>query len=195
MAPERTPGNDAASRLEEIFDAHARRVLAYALRRTASAPDAEDVVAETFAIAWRKVGQIPDDALPWLLSVARRVIANQRRGRQRREWLLLKLRRQPTAEQSRSPDLEGADGPALAALAALAQLRPDDQDLLRLVAWDDLDQRQIGQVLGISANAVAIRLYRARRRFRDELVKDPGLSRTSGEVKGAVNGAMQERVE
>jgi RNA polymerase sigma-70 factor (ECF subfamily) len=192
MGWERTPREDAVSRLDQIFQAHARRVLAYALRRTSSPADAEDAVAETFTIAWRKIEQVPDDALPWLLAAARRVIANQRRGGQRRAWLSWKLRRQSTTEPISLPDSEATDGPAL---TALARLRPGDQELLRLVAWDDLDQRAIGQMLGISPNAVAIRLHRARRRFRDEFMKGPGGSRTSTEVKGAINGASQERVE
>ena len=63
------------------------------------------------------------------------------------------------------------------------------------MAWEELDQRAIGQVLGISVNAVAIRLFRARIRFKDEFVKDPGGIRTSTEAKGTINGALQERVE
>lgn len=175
-----------------MFQAYERRVLAYALRRTASQPDAEDAVAETFTIAWRKIDKVPSDALPWLLAVARRVIANQRRGGQRRAWLFRKLERHSTSEPTFPSVDDPTDGPAL---AALARLRPDDQELLRLVAWEDLGQGEIGRVLGISANAVAIRLYRARRRFRDELPKDVSASRTSTEAKGTINGALQERVE
>jgi RNA polymerase sigma-70 factor (ECF subfamily) len=182
----------AARKLDDLFRAHERRVLAFALRRTASPADAEDAAAETFAIAWRKIDRVPNDALPWLLAVARRVIANQRRGGQRRAWLFQKLGRQSAAAPAPLAQGDSADSPAL---AALARLRPDDQELLRLVAWDELDQRAIGQVLGISVNAVAIRLYRARKRFKDEFVKDPGGVRTSTEAKGAINGALQERVE
>lgn len=183
---------DAARRLDDLFQAHERRVLAFALRRTASPADAEDVAAETFSIAWRKIDQVPDDALPWLLAVARRVIANQRRGGQRRAWLFQKLRRQSVPAPISLAQGDPVDSPAL---AALARLRPDDQELLRLVAWEELDQRAIGQVLGISVNAVAIRLFRARIRFKDEFVKDPGGIRTSTEAKGTINGALQERVE
>lgn len=96
------------------------------------------------------------------------------------------------AEPISPPVPDPSDGPGL---AALGRLRPDDQELLRLVAWEELDHRAIGLVLGISSNAVAIRLLRARRRFAEELLKDPGSSRTSTEVKGAVNGASQERAE
>lgn len=180
----------AARKLDELFRAHERRVLAYAVRRTPSVADAEDAAAETFSIAWRKIEVAPGDALPWLLSIARRVISNQRRGRRRRAWLLLKLERHASAESAILPERDGSDGPAL---AALARLRSDDQEILRLVAWDELDHRAVGLVLGITPNAVAIRLHRARKRFRDELLKESGAIGTSIEQKGAMNGALQER--
>ena len=192
VGAKRLARDGAVSRLEELFEAHDRRVLAYALRRTPTPADAEDAAAETFTIAWRKIDQVPDDALPWLLGVARRVIANQRRGSQRRSWLLEKLGRQMSGEPIAHGTV-GAD--AGQAVAALARLRPDDQELLRLVAWDELDQRSIGLMLRISANAVAIRLHRARGRFKQELLKDSAAIRTSTEAKGTSNGALQEHVE
>ncbi|MEK6721246.1 MAG: RNA polymerase sigma factor [Chloroflexota bacterium] len=94
----RTPSAADRARFEEAFEDHHRRVLAYALRRTAGEVDAEDVVAETFAIAWRRKDALPTTAraLPWLLAVARRVAASQRRGTTRR--------RKPIAD-NRSADL------------------------------------------------------------------------------------------
>ncbi|MEO7229495.1 MAG: sigma-70 region 4 domain-containing protein, partial [Candidatus Limnocylindrales bacterium] len=56
-------------------------------------------------------------------------------------------------------------------IVALARLRPGDQEVLRLVAWEDLDHAQIATVLGITANAVAIRLHRARQRFATTLAE------------------------
>jgi RNA polymerase sigma-70 factor (ECF subfamily) len=195
MGAERSPSTDAARRLDDLFQAHERRVLAYAMRRTPSLADAEDAAAETFAIAWRKIEQAPDEALPWLLSIARRVISNQRRGGQRRTLLSLKLGRHMTAESDVVPEAGAADEADGPVLAALGRLRSDDQEILRLVAWEELDNRAVGFVLGITPNAVAIRLHRARKRFRDELLKEPGGIRTSTEQKGAANGALQERVE
>jgi RNA polymerase sigma-70 factor (ECF subfamily) len=182
----------AARKLDELFREHERRVLAYAMRRTPSVADAEDAAAETFSIAWRKIEVAPADALPWLLAIARRVISNQRRGRRRRAWLLLKLERHASAESAILPERDGSGGPAL---AALAHLRSDDQEILRLVAWDELDHRAVGLVLGITPNAAAIRLHRARKRFRGELLKGSGAIGTSIEQKGAINGVLQEREE
>ncbi len=134
------------ARIEAIVAAHQRQVLAYATRRTSTLADAEDVAAETFIIAWRKLDSIPPEApLPWLYAVARRVLANHHRGNGRRERLaaLLRVEDVPTP----MPLGEHTDGPAMTALASLA---PADQELLRLVAWEELGNREIAQVLGIS---------------------------------------------
>jgi RNA polymerase sigma-70 factor (ECF subfamily) len=169
------------ARFEALFRAHERAVLAYAMRRTSMPADAEDAAAETFAIAWRKLEAVPvvvDEALPWLYAVARRVLANQRRGIGRRERLaaLLQVRDVPTPQHVG----EAQDGPAF---EALARLSASDQELLRLVAWEELGNQQIAVVLGITTNAVAIRLHRARQRFSAALKSiDP--SRTSTQVQG-----------
>jgi RNA polymerase sigma-70 factor (ECF subfamily) len=164
-------------RFEAAFQAHHRRVLSYALRRVASEADAEDVVAETFGIAWRRIDRLPElESLPWLLAVARRVIANHHRGQNRRSRLDALLHR-----EARGATEEQPQDPALDALAALPH---DDQELLRLLAWDGLSQADAGIVLGISANAVAIRLHRARKRFAAELGKGSGSSRTSVLTEG-----------
>ena len=168
----------ASARFEAIFEAHHRRVLAYALRRSRTEADAEDVVADTFAVAWRRIHEVPDEALPWLLGVARRVAANQHRSAGRFAGLMARLRAQP-----REPSVVALDSPAA---MALDRLPLADQELLRLLAWDGLSQTEAGVVLGISANAVAIRLHRARKRFTDELLKGSELSRTSAGVEGRI---------
>jgi len=179
--------SDAALWLDELIAIHERRVLAYALRRTPTAADAEEVAAETFVIAWRKRSQIPADPLPWLLGVARRLLANQRRGQRRYLGLITRM---TATTMDPAVSMDAGDG---AAVRTLGRLRPNDQELLRLVAWEELDHRSIGVVLGISENAVAIRLHRARQRFRDEILKDPAPSRTSTHTKGNLNGAVQEQ--
>jgi hypothetical protein len=80
----------ARERFEQVFEEHFRVVSAYALRR-ASQADAEEVVAETFLVAWRRLDEVPRDAMPWLLGVARRVLANQRRAAGRREALRARI--------------------------------------------------------------------------------------------------------
>ena len=69
-------------------------MLAYVLRRVERAEDAGDVVAETFLVAWRRMDKVPagDEARLWLYGVARRQLANQRRGELRRSRLADRLR-------------------------------------------------------------------------------------------------------
>lgn len=183
------------ARFEALFSAHQRPVLAYAMRRTQAFVDAEDIVAETFTIAWRKIDSVPvAEPLPWLYAVARRVLSNHRRGLGRQERLAALLRVDDVATPERAG--EDRDGPASAALASLS---PADQEILRLVAWEELGNQQIAAVLGITPNAVAIRLFRARARFTDALARgsrEDGLKyldpdRTSTVVKGTQGAAWK----
>jgi RNA polymerase sigma-70 factor (ECF subfamily) len=168
-------------RLEELFEVHHRALLAYAARRTPTLTDAEDVVAEVFLVAWRRLDDVPagDGALPWLYGVARKTIGNQRRGLFRRRRLRDRL--EQTAERPTIPTPTGGQP----ALDALELLSASDQELLRLVAWEELSHAEIAAVMGISVNAVAIRLHRARARFEQALVKGPSRWRTWLSVKGS----------
>ena len=172
-------------RLEQLFEAHHRALLAYAARRSPTMADAEDVVAEVFLVAWRRLDDVPaaDDALPWLYAVARKTLGNQRRGFLRRGRLREKLE-QTTERPSLTPPPAPASEPAL---EALSRLSADDQELLRLVAWEELSHAEIAAILGISVNAVAIRLHRARARFEQTLLKGPSRWRTWLSVKGSAS--------
>lgn len=157
-------------RFDAVFRATYPRVLAYGRRRATEAV-AQDVAAETYAIAWRRRHRLPGDelVLPWLLAIARRALANQLRGERRRDRLRRRLSDEPQA-----PAVHGPDGGGPDVHAAMAQLSRADQELLRLAYWDDLTPTEIGRVIGVSANAATVRLHRARRRLRDALkVDDP----------------------
>jgi RNA polymerase sigma-70 factor (ECF subfamily) len=149
-------------RFRELFERHYGAISAYADRRCPSA-DADDVVAETFAVAWRRLDAVPtDDALPWLYSVARKVLANQRRSQRRWFGLLDRLRsEQPGAAR------EPRDGAPV--VDALRRLKPDEREVLLLAAWEGLSHREIGLALGASENAIGIRVHRARKRLAQEL--------------------------
>ena len=163
----------ADAELEALWHDWHRHVLAYALRR-ADPATAEDVVAETFVIAWRRSGDVPDPPLPWLLGVARRVLANMRRSERRRRALAERLRGQP------APDVATeVDGRAL---AALATLRERDREALLLHAWDGLDHAGAGTVMGCSAATFAVRLHRARERFAAALAEADRTALPAGEL-------------
>ena len=155
-------------RFEELFERCYDALLAYAVRRTQSPEDAADVVSDTFAAAWRRIRDVPsgDDARLWLYGTARRTLSTHRRGSLRREALDERLLTHARILQARA---EAAADTSDALMSALASLTDADQELLRLVAWEDLDGPQIAQVLGISATAVRVRLHRARQRLRNRL--------------------------
>lgn len=145
-------------RVEALFAAHARAVRAYALRRIDPAT-ADDIVSEVFVIAFRRLEEIPDQPLPWLLATARRVLANHRRAEGRRNALTAQLGVLHAGVWGEEPD------GATELLRALARLRENDREILLLVAWEDLDPAAAAAVLGCSRAAFAVRLHRARRRL------------------------------
>lgn len=144
------------------------RVLAYALRRAATAQDAADVVAETFAIAWRRLDDVPegDDALLWLYVTARHVLANEARRAQTRSNLVARI---GSVLADQETTVRPIDEGAMIAIAALRALSDEDREVLMLAAWEGLDSFAIGRVLGCSPTAARIRLHRARRRLAEKV--------------------------
>lgn len=155
-------------RFEEVYDRYGGVVLAYAARRTTQPQDAADVMAETFAIAWRRIIDVPpgDEARPWLFGVARRVLANHHRSARRRRNLDGRLVAVLSHRGAADPDAAPSE-PDIA--AALAKLSDDDRELLTLIAWDGLDREAAAAAMGVSTALLRVRLHRARRRFAAHL--------------------------
>ncbi|WP_182881934.1 RNA polymerase sigma factor [Microbispora sp. H10949] len=153
---------------EEIYEAHYSDLLTYVWRRTGSPDDAADAIAETFTTAWRRIDELPEgrEARLWLYGVARRVLANQRRGASRRTALATRLRAELTAWQDPAPT-PGHDRDAVR--RAFRLLGERDRELLALVGWEGLDTAEIATLLGCSRGAVRLRLHRARRRLARNL--------------------------
>ena len=164
---------DDVRRFQAAYEAHYGAVAAYVRRRTTEPSDAQDALADTFTIAWRRLPEVPDGeaALPWLYGVARRVLANQRRGNQRRGDLSVRI----GSHKPTSVDVEGevvAADERRIVLAALARLRPADQEILRLAVWEELAHREIAGLVGCAESSVAVRLHRARTRLGREIGKE-----------------------
>lgn len=163
---------DPRRRFEAIYLAHYAAVMSYVRRRTDSADDAADAIAETFTTAWRRLDDIPDESRLWLYAVARRVLANQRRGESRRTALAVRLREELTTWGAGEPTWDTecvADQDSATVRAAFRRLSDDDRELLSLVGWEGLSPAEIAVVLGCSRGAVRIRLHRARKRLAREL--------------------------
>jgi RNA polymerase sigma-70 factor (ECF subfamily) len=151
-----------ATTFEGVFDEHGSSVFAYLLRRT-NREDAEDLLSETFLTFWRKYGghQMPAEPLPFLLAIARRLLANQRRAEARRSALKDRIAREPAPELADLPDQLAGTG----VLEALAQLSEPDREVLLLDAWEQLSGPEAARVLGCREGTYRQRLRRARERM------------------------------
>ena len=136
------------------------------LRRRCAPDDADEVLNDTLLTLWRRLDDIPTtDRLPWAYGVARRCLANHRRGAVRRLRLADKTARTVRAERH-DPWTDDADATLH---DALARLGDGDREIVRLWAWERLEPREIAAVLGTSANAISVRLSRIRRRLDEEI--------------------------
>ncbi|WP_432906448.1 RNA polymerase sigma factor [Micromonospora matsumotoense] len=180
---------DAEAAFRELFEAAYDDLLVFVERRTDFAL-ADDVVAETFLVAWRRLDDVPgslDAARAWLFTVAHNLLRNRQRSEQRQQKLVLRILREPAG-------YTGGDADAVAAHVDLARawqhLSPADQEALTLTAIEDLTGPQAAHVLGISRTAFSLRLLRARRRLRQHLrqQQEPGPAPSPATARPASSG-------
>jgi RNA polymerase sigma-70 factor (ECF subfamily) len=173
----------ARERFDVLFRANAGRVYAYARRRS-SHDEAQEVVAETFLVAWRRLDDVPREPLPWLLGVARKVLANRRRAAGRRFDLRVTL----APMSSPGPDPSDEVQTKLDVLAAIDRLPTAEREALTLSAWDGLSAAEGAAVIGCTRATFTVRLHRARRRLMKELAGSEHFSGGSTTSDGPDNG-------
>ncbi|WP_407320074.1 sigma-70 family RNA polymerase sigma factor [Isoptericola halotolerans] len=154
---------EAQERLTGLWVEHHEQVTRFVARRVA--PElVDDVVSESFLVAWRRLDEVPQGAesRPWMFTVARNVLATHLRTQGR--WRALNVR----LEQQPEPAHEGTDEVA-AERTDLRQawelLSDGDREVIALVAWDGLTSVEAAQVLGCRATTFSVRLARARKRL------------------------------
>lgn len=144
-------------------------VLAFLLRRCASAEDAADCLAETYLVAWKKRDQMPTGAgtRPWLFGVARNVMrrGNDLRGRTAAAASALAAQIERVGAVCPAPDVAEPD-PVIAAIRDLTEL---EQEIITMLIWDELAPREVAAILGLSPNAVRVRAHRARAKLKTAL--------------------------
>ena len=187
--------NEAAQQQEQRFVAlwteYGPRVMAYALRHLDS-DSAQDVVSETFLVAWRRLASVPEDPLPWLLVVARNTISNLRRSGHRQARLAGELERfREIAEPAAAADVLATERAAV--LDQLAALTPKEREALLLVAWDGLTPAQAARVAGCSLPAFHVRLFRARRRLSADAAPEPPPHAEAADVHSRLQEAPHDR--
>lgn len=155
------------ARFEVLVGVVGAPVHRYLVRR-ADADAVDDVLAETMLVLWRRIDEVPglgdgtavdpDEVLPWCYGVARGCLANARRAEGRRLRLVERLAR--TASELPTATTDHAE--LYEALKTLGEL---DREVVLLWAWEGLPPRGIAEATGLSANAVSIRLHRAKKRL------------------------------
>lgn len=173
-------------RFTELYDEHLEAVRRYMWRRDPSLCD--DVLAETFLVAWRRLEHVPREARPWLIGVARNVRLNLLRSARRQHALSNLL-----IETTPGPEHSDTSHEADAVKAALSMLTEADREVLLLSIWDDLDRTAIAHVLGCSKANVSVRLHRARRRLKATLAEASGASVRATRPSPILGGAPDVR--
>lgn len=143
----------------EAYGKHYPSLVRYGLRRLADADGAAELAQEVFVVAWRRRHDVPDHPLPWLYGVARRLLANTWRARRNAPVLV---------ELSNTIAVAANDDTQVTLLdvqAALDTLSDNDQEILRLVGWEQLTVTEAAVVMGCGRATAGMRLKRARRRL------------------------------
>lgn len=159
------------SAFRDLYDACYPDLLRFVQRRV-HATHAEDVVADVFLVAWRRLDELsPEDrgaVRAWLFGVARGTLLNSRRGQERHRALGVRIAEVALVAER----LQGEDEVVVRRLqlaAAWPRLSATHQEAIALVAWDGLSAPEAATVLGISPVAFRLRLSRARRALRRHL--------------------------
>lgn len=157
---------------ERVFEGEYAPLRGYVYRRLGSSA-ADEVAAETFAVACRRWGDLDParPVRPWLYGIAANLLRHHWRSERRMLRAYARSGLDPISEQDEDESVERADakakGPALA--AALADLRPVEREILLLHAWADLTDAEIAEALSLPVGTVKSRLHRTRERMRNRL--------------------------
>ena len=152
-----------------VYTEHLGAVSRYLARRV-DRDDVDDLAADVFAVAWRKRATVrPGEELPWLYRIAGYLVANHRRRLAARASFMGLLSVPDSAPSAES--LVVADAELARAWGALGAR---EREVLALVVIDDLSVSDAATTLGITANAVSIRLHRAKKALADLLAHNSG---------------------
>ena len=137
------------------------------LHRRVGSDDAPDLFGETLLIAWRRVEDLPEDAVEarmWLFGLARGTLLNYARGQRRRLALVDKVRSHMPLRAVAPPADEGGD-----VRDAMERLKPELAELVQLVHWDGFTLAQAAEIVGVPAATARSRYARAKEELRAAL--------------------------
>ena len=179
----RLRANDSAA-YEHVVHAFSGRMLAVARRFLANEEDAQDALQDAFISAFRSIDRFEGNARfsTWLHRIVVNAALMKRRSRQRKaeqsiESLLPRFLEDghqalPAGEWRREPDSPTErEETRLFVRKCIEELPESYQLVLKLRDIEELDTQTTAEMLGIEANAVKVRLHRARQALRTLLDK------------------------
>jgi RNA polymerase sigma-70 factor (ECF subfamily) len=169
---------------EAAFEANFQVIHRFLARRV-GAELADDLAAETFAVAYRRRATFDSqrgEVRPWLFGIATVLLQAHRRRERQIFALEARLAREPPDAALGADAERSAFATSLAPRLAdaLAEMSAGRRDVLLLHAWGELSCEEIAVALGLRAATVRARLSRARAHLRKQLDDlDPALPRLS----------------
>jgi RNA polymerase sigma factor (sigma-70 family) len=163
----------------ELYDRHARELHRYLALRVDTAI-ADDLVSEAFLIAWeRRATFDPARAgvKAWLFGIGTNLMRQHVRseGRRLRAWARDHGRRAVADHvDDRTASVVDAKSLMVDLSEALAELRPEERDVLLMVAWADLSAAEVAEVTETPVATVRTRLFRARAKLRARINEQEG---------------------
>jgi RNA polymerase sigma factor (sigma-70 family) len=160
---------DARAAFEQLFRETRTDLLAYVLRRSRSAEEAADTLAETYLVAWQKLDSIPtgESARLWLFGVARNLLLRGARRRRSHDASVGRLAAE--LRNAHLPHAQVEDDRSESLRAALVGLPERQREVVMLTAWEGLTPKEIAVAIGTPVNLVRVRLHRARSKLKREL--------------------------
>lgn len=167
-------GRDGGAALTRLYDAHARDLHRYLARRL-DVSTADDLVAQTYLVAWEQRHRYEPARAParaWLYGIATNLL--RRHARTEASTLRAMARdaaRPAPVDPVDSTAVARADADASTRLLAdgLSALRAEERDALLLVAWAGLKPVEVAEALDVDATTIRTRLHRARTSLRAHL--------------------------
>lgn len=163
--------------LAELYDRHATVLLGLARRVLGDTADAEEVLQEVFVHAWSRAGSYDpgrSSVATWLALVARSRAIDRLRSRRSFDRTVEGARQQspPGHESPRAASVVLAHERGARVAAALAELPPEQRQVIEMAYYGGLSQTEIAGATGIPLGTVKTRTLLAMKKLRAALAAD-----------------------
>lgn len=161
----------------ELYDRHVVRVYRHIYYMVGNAAEAEDLTAQTFLRAWEAIGRYQVRGAPfvsWLLRIAHNMgvsyLRSKRESSELHDGIVdHKMQRDPESAYEQTADEE-------LVREAILKLREEQRQVIVLRFIEDLDYREVAEIIGKSVAAIRVIQHRALNSLRKQMkLMDPAV--------------------